>query len=95
MDYINLYFHVHAKYEDEFKRAFIKVLTESSKEEGCTYIHGYQEREDARSFRIQSGWESQQAFDAHVKTAHVQEFGDLTRYIHDEPAEHFITDRIT
>ena len=46
MDYINLYFHVHAKYEDEFKRAFIKVLTESSKEEGCTYIHGYEERED-------------------------------------------------
>ena len=95
MDYRFLRFHVHAKYVEEFKRAFIKVLTESSKEEGCTYIHGYQEREDPQSFRIQSGWENQQAFDAPVKADHVQKFGDLTRDMHDEPVEHFITDRIT
>ena len=71
------------------------LLRNLVKEEGCTYIHGYQEREDSRTFRIQSCWKSQQAFDAHLNTAHVKEFGELTKGMHDEPTENYVTDRIT
>ena len=94
MDYRFLRFHVHDKYQEPFKEAFIEVLNHTSQEEGCVYIHGYQERQDPSTFRIQSCWKSQQAFDAHINTEHVQRFGERTKDMKDEPGEMFITDRI-
>ena len=44
MDYRFLRFHVHDKYQEVFKKAFIEVLSHTSQEEGCVYIHGYDER---------------------------------------------------
>ena len=72
----------------------IEVLNHTSQEEGCVYIHGYQERQNPNTFRIQSCWKSQRAFDAHINTEHVQQFGERTKDMKDEPGEMFITDRI-
>ncbi|MBT5327316.1 MAG: antibiotic biosynthesis monooxygenase [Gemmatimonadetes bacterium] len=94
MDYRFLRFHVNRGCEEKFKEAFIQVLTHTREEEGCVYINGYQDQQDPGTFRIQSCWENQQAFDAHITTPHVKQFGNLTKDMKDEPGEMYITDRV-
>ncbi|MCR9135928.1 MAG: antibiotic biosynthesis monooxygenase [Alphaproteobacteria bacterium] len=53
----------------------IEVMRLTSAEKGCIVYRFYRDLENAALFRVYEEWESQADLDAHLKSAHIAEFG--------------------
>jgi len=59
---------------DEVKSAVLKLLEPTRKERGCIQYDLHQDNEKTEVFIFVENWESQELWDAHMQSSHLQGF---------------------
>lgn len=80
--------------EDAVKQALLALIQPTRLEAGCINYDLHQSNTDKADFRFYENWESEEAFDQHLKTPHIQSFLEKADDLLSEPVEITLSTRI-
>lgn len=79
-------FRLHADKRDEALAAALRMETETTREPGCSAYRFWTAVDDPNTLGLFELWDSQDALDAHLKTAHMAAFGHAMVPVVDQQA---------
>lgn len=90
---LNVFFNVKEDCKEDFLALLDNMVTESNKEEGCSYYHLMADLTATNWYSLIELWDSQEALNLHNKTAHWIKFNDIVNdYLVTPYDEHHYTE---
>ncbi|MGL4270179.1 MAG: putative quinol monooxygenase [Plesiomonas sp.] len=86
---LNVFFNVKTEKKAEFLAVLNNMVTESNKEDGCTFYQLWQNAAQENQYALIEYWDSKEALVEHQKTPHWIAFNDVVNsYLAQDYQEH-------